>query len=246
MAVSARRVVVFCSALCALLNALVPLTGCGDSHGGTAAPPAMQRADATAGAPAERPVNADGPVTCDPDSFPPLPPGCPAPLTAAFGHVCTLPSGTTCRYLFGDGSKTTDTVAVLSCNVADGRTTWSGSSAPCRHDCSISADASRSIDASTCARRALEPCVLATTVQAQVDAMLREIMSAPEAPPLGLNEDSLFVEFENGCPTRLKTRFSHGLDGVEPLLETLSHVRWACAVEFTCAQFEGPSTLAAP
>lgn len=246
MAASVHRVLVRGSAFCALLSALVPLTSCGDSHGRAAGQPAVRGADATAGAPAERSVNADGPFTCDPDRFPPLPPECPAQLESAFGHPCTLPSGTTCLYLFGDGSKPTDSVAALSCSVSEGRVTWSASRAPCRHDCAISAGATRSVDASTCSKRELEPCVPGITVQAQVDAMLKEIVSAPEAPLLSLSEDALFLEFEDGCPTRLQSALSHGLDGVEPLLDTLSRVRWACAVDFTCARFEGPSTLAAP
>ena len=227
-------------------RAIPPIAGQGGAD-------SMEKPNTTAGAqsakPATAPAISNGPVSCNRERFPALPAGCPAKLPTTFSKTCTLPDLAVCRYLFGDGSKTNDSVAELSCRVEDGQASWSVSSAPCRHDCAIPPGGTplvRKVDDSTCAERLLEPCGDGATVQAQVDAMLREVVRAPDAPWLNLNEDALYVEFENGCPTRLHTAWSQVLDGVDPLLETLSHVRWSCAVELTCGVFEGPSTLVTP
>jgi hypothetical protein len=57
-------------------------------------------------------------------------------------------------------------------------------------------------------------------------------------------EDTLFVDFENGCPTELHTGFNRTLEAAGPLVEMLSRVRWSCALPLTCGQLAGPSTIA--
>lgn len=62
---------------------------------------------------------------------------------------------------------------------------------------------------------------------------------------LQLGEDALVVDFVNGCATRIYTSLGKRIDAVEPLLESLSRTSLSRALQLNCAEFEGPSTLAA-
>jgi hypothetical protein len=183
-------------------------------------------------------------VDCRRDRFPRLAAECPARVPTEQPATCNIPDGTACRYLTAFGAQ----VVEVTCRLEGGQAAWSFVTAPCHRDCSASGVAGPNVarvDASTCESRPLEPCADGITSQAQLDTMLHAVLRDQHDFQLGL-EDSLLVDFANGCPTQLRTTLNQPLDQIDALLETLGRVRWACAAELTCGIVVGPSTIAAP
>ncbi len=101
------------------------------------------------------------------------------------------------------------------------------------------------LDTSDCEMRPLLPCPDgALTLQDELDQMLREAIGGQHAPLGEINESRLFVDFENGCPSRFHYPGTQPLTTLGPLLmERLGQARWACALGLSCSKIEGPSTL---
>ena len=143
----------------------------------------------------------------------------------------------------GGNSATQDELATSwpSCGTAP------SSSTACRRTCSAVRSTDTpfyAFDTSTCEQRPLQPCAAGGTAQSAADGMLAGLVDAAIVGQL--YEDSLLVDFEGGCPTRLHTSLQHRLEHIEALLEVLGGARWACALDLQCAAFAGPSTLATP
>jgi hypothetical protein len=100
------------------------------------------------------------------------------------------------------------------------------------------------LDTSDCEMRPLMPCPDgALTLQGELDQMLLNAIGGPSAPLGEINESRVFVEFENGCPSRFYSG-NRPLTLLGPhIVEHLARARWACAVRLSCSAVEGPSTL---
>lgn len=224
---------------------LLQSPGCSSSHPESSAADAGSSIDAGSPPPAEptRVVRDDLPCPID------LPPGmaesdsCPPTSPDPFGE-CELPDGAACLY-GATHAGGLPVVVIASCNPeAAGR--WSIDSGACMRDCAPGPSGEAiEFDVSECGSREVAPCVDGLTEQARLDATLDAMLTQNGFERFEINEGRLYLELEQGCPRRLYGSWGRALASAGELADVLSLLRLSCALELTCAEVEGPSTLGA-
>ena len=99
------------------------------------------------------------------------------------------------------------------------------------------------IDTRACESRPFQPCESGLTRQEQLDGTLGRLVVDRGIPIL--LEQTLYVEFEQGCARRAMNLVSSDRAAAAAALEALASVRWECARNLSCGRTNGPSTIAA-
>ena len=136
------------------------------------------------------------------------------------------------------------------CMSIGGHIQWATRCGACKHTCPLPTPSvpTYEVDTSDCASRTVKPCdAEAVTLTEQLDGMLRTLVTrvAKDDPGLiELKEDTLVTHFEDGCAVQFYGHFNGGLPLLAPALrKALEAERWACAMQPSCGNVEGPSTL---
>jgi hypothetical protein len=156
---------------------------------------------------------------------PPLRPGCAAPCSQAPNLACVY-------------AETRRSTVVATCGEArNAGHGWRLQSASCGQPTSPIDSQFVSVDSTSCAQLAPQPCLDGMTAQEQLDLSLNELLNDIN---LGPAFNSVHVAFENGCATGFYEQFDRYNDAERSTLSAaLASVHWACAAELSCADVYG-------